>query len=677
MLEKTIDTTKIWLDVKSVAGLKGVTERAVRLALRNSNKYIFKTEDVRGGKTYKICLSSLEAELQTKFLNEYYQALVLEENETVDLDIQPTKEKIIPENMKRIALARLDLLKLWKEYIKGKTNKRKANEEFLQLYNTGEFYKDIFKVLKTTSIGSLYRWKAKLAGTSDWARLVPEYQFKGSRECRTSLTQEETQIFMKILLNQNRFSISKATSLTKHILNKRGVEILPKDVTFRRYAEHFKKYNFDKWILAREGLKALKDKVESYIVRDASVLDVGSVLIADGKLLNFQVINPFTGKPCRVHLVGFLDWKSGGLVGFEIMMEEDTQCIASALRNAILNLGRIPDIVYQDNGKAFKANFFTGNKDFEELGFNGIYGKLGIKPVYAAPYNARAKVIERFFKEFQEGFEKLLPSYIGSSIENKPAYMKRNEKLHREIHNGYVPTIEEAINLINCWLEYKHSLPCTNVKGKSIAEVLATVQKQNVNEQQLDDLMMAQEIKTIHRNGIRFLKQDYYDDTLYGLRDKAIIKYSLFDLSFIKVYSSKNEFLCRAERITSTHPMAEYLGDINDVQDYKQKIVKQRRLRNKTLKEVRKLFTMDDFNLIEKHLIDTESAPISEQILLEDRNISEIKVIAEKPLTRPIFKSKYERYEWHMKCGCHSQEDRKWYENYQATKEYKEIYGEI
>lgn len=185
----------------------------------------------------------------------------------------------------------------------------------------------------------------------------------------------------------------------------------------------------------------------------------------------------FTGRPTRANLVGFLDWKSGGLVGFEIMMEWDTQCIASALRNAIFTLGRIPDIVYQDNGKAFKANFFTGNKDFEELGFNGVYGKLGIKPVFAAPYNARAKVIERFFKEFQEGFEKLLPSYIGSSIENKPAYMKRNEKLHKEIHNGYVPTIEEAINLINCWLEYKHSFSCPNVKGKSITEVLETVEK--------------------------------------------------------------------------------------------------------------------------------------------------------------------------------------------------------
>lgn len=140
--------------------------------------------------------------------------------------------------------------------------------------------------------------------------------------------------------------------------------------------------------------------------------------------------------------------------------------------------------------------------------------------------------------------------------------------------------------------------------------------------------MMAQEIKTIHRNGIRFLKQDYYDDTLYGIRDKAIIKYSLFDLSFIKVYSLKGEFLCRAERITLTHLMAEHLGDINDVQDYKQKIVKQRRLRNKTLKEVRKLFTMDDFNLIEKHLEISIIAPESEQILLEAKQIPEIKVIA-------------------------------------------------
>ena len=99
------------------------------------------------------------------------------------------------------------------------------------------------------------------------------------------------------------------------------------------------------------------------------------------------------------------------------MLEECTQNIASALRNAILNMDHIPEFVYQDNGRAFKSKFFNGDKNFEELGFTGIYNKLGIKPVYATPYNARAKVIERFFLEFQEEFEKLVPSYIGTSIE--------------------------------------------------------------------------------------------------------------------------------------------------------------------------------------------------------------------------------------------------------------------
>ena len=171
---------------------------------------------------------------------------------------------------------------------------------------------------------------------------------------------------------------------------------------------------------------SLSDKVEPYIKRDASLLEVGDILVADGHKLAFQVINPFTGKPCRATLVGFLDWKSTALVGYEIMLEENTQCIASALRNAIINLDMIPKVVYQDNGRAFRTKYFTDDKGFTELGFQGLYSKLGIEMVFARPYNARAKAIERFFKEFQEGFEKLIPSYIGSSISNKCIFMKNN-----------------------------------------------------------------------------------------------------------------------------------------------------------------------------------------------------------------------------------------------------------
>ena len=37
----------------------------------------------------------------------------------------------------------------------------------------------------------------------------------------------------------------------------------------------------------------------------------------------------------------------------------------------------IPKIVYQDNGRAFRAKYFTDGKGFTELGFNGLYAKLG------------------------------------------------------------------------------------------------------------------------------------------------------------------------------------------------------------------------------------------------------------------------------------------------------------
>ena len=144
------------------------------------------------------------------------------------------------------------------------------------------------------------------------------------------------------------------------------------------------------------------------------------------------------------------------------MMTENTQCIASALRNAILNLGVIPKVVYQDNGKAFKAKYFQ-NVDFDEAGFNGVYASLGIKSVFAKPYNARAKVIERFFKEFQEEFEKMMISYCGSGIENKPAWMKRGQKLHRELHRkmtgNYIPTVQEIIKYIDCCIDYHNSKP--------------------------------------------------------------------------------------------------------------------------------------------------------------------------------------------------------------------------
>ena len=573
--------------------------------------------------------------------------------------------KYTPEKAKQNALAKLDLIRKWQEFRRKAINKLQADYDFVKLHNSSNSY--LFNVLGKISRGSLHRWKASLDGTEDYTRLIPNYKYVSVNEYRTCLTDEEIKIFMGLLLHPNRICIGKAIALTKYKLKEQGQRFIPADITFRRYAKWFKDNNYDKWVLARDGEKALSDKVEPYIKRDASLLDVGDILVADGHKLAFQVINPFTGKPCRATLVGFLDWKSTALVGYEIMLEENTQCIASALRNAIINLDMIPKIVYQDNGRAFRAKYFTDDKGFGELGFYGLYAKLGIETVFARPYNARSKVIERFFKEFQEGFEKLMPSYVGSSIINKPAYLKRNEKFHSNLHNDYVPTIEETIKMIDMWLKFKNSQPCTNAPNMTIAEVLENRKKQNIDKSVLDDLMLAAEVKTIQRNGVRFLNCDYFNERLYGLRGKVLVKYNLFDLTNVKIFTPKGEYLCTAERVTETHPMAKLLGAVEDLEDYKQKIQKQQKLRRKTINSVKKLLTSDEMKFLECH-----SEFISESSLQEPLNqFQDTKFKPHSNSLQTLFKNNSEKYEYLIK----NDPDNPWISEFKKTKEYELLYA--
>ncbi len=606
------------------------------------------------------------------------------------METQVDTIKYTPEKAKQNALAKLDLIRKWQKFRRKAVNKLQADYDFVKLHNSSNSY--LFSVLGKISRGSLHRWKASLDGTEDYTRLIPNYKYVSVNEYRTCLTDEEIKIFMGLLLHPNRICIGKAIALTKYKLKEQGQSFIPADITFRRYAKWFKDNNYDKWVLARDGEKVLSDKVEPYIKRDASLLDVGDILVADGHKLAFQVINPFTGKPCRATLVGFLDWKSTALVGYEIMLEENTQCIASALRNAIINLDMIPKIIYQDNGRAFRAKYFTDDKGFGELGFYGLYAKLGIETVFARPYNARSKVIERFFKEFQEGFEKLMPSYVGSSIINKPAYMKRNEKFHSNLHNAllvggvkrarsgadssplppirYIPTIEETIKMIDMWLKFKNSQPCTNSPNMTIAEVLENRKKQNIDKSLLDDLMLATEVKTIQRNGVRFLNCDYFDERLYGLRGKVLVKYNLFDLTNVKIFTPKGEYLCTAERVTETHPMAKILGTVEDLEDYKQKIQKQQKLKRKTINSVKKLLTNDEIKLIEARSNQEEmenSNNFQKEFKPRSNGVQKINN-GEKSL--PIFKNNSEKYEYLIK---HNPVDT-WIAEFKQTKEYKLLY---
>ena len=639
-----------WITTKELAEIKGISERAVRKAI-SKNKYVIR----KCSKSYEILVTSLEENVREK-------VTTVKEKFALTVPIS----YVVPETQKKLALAKYDLIKKWDEFRTGKKNKTIAGKDFLEAYNHNCICEELFNVVGKVAIGTIYEWHKKLRTyNDDWHCLINNYTF-GEKTKKYAMSAEEEAELLKNLLHPNQLNIGKAIKLTKLALKERGFENLCCDLTYRRFANNYKNEHYNTWIEAREGNKALHDKVLPYITRDVSKLEVGDVIVGDGHRLSFFIKHPYTGKPVRPMMVAYQDWKSGGFVGFEIMLEENTQCIASALRNSIINLGKVPKFVYQDNGKAFKAKYFIEN------GLSGLFTNLGIQPVYAKPYNAKAKPIERLFRELQDSCEVLLPSYSGTSIIKKPAQLKRNEKLHKALYKVNIPSLEQVTNFIKNWLiKYHYEQPCPQIKGKTIGEILESGKGEGVNLETLDDLMMAREIKKIYRNGILFLKNNYYDEALFGYKKEVIIKYSLFNLSSIKVYKLNGEFLCEAKRVESIHPLANYLGEAKDIEDLKQ--------RTKIKKQLEKRTEQEYINQIKRNQVHT---PLLTMDLIEKQSEDElnqfrlgIKQEENSENFSGCFQTRFEKYEYLLNKETLSKKEQDWISEYKLTDEYEQIYG--
>ena len=262
-----ITKKKEWITTKELAKLKGVCDRAVRKSI-NDNKYVVR----KVSRSYEILVTSLEENVREK-LTEDEEKLIpkIEEN------------YIVPEDQKQLALAKYDLVKKWNEYRYGKKDRTKAGQEFIESYNLELLYKELFQKIGKVAIGTIYDWDKKLRNYDDnWHCLIKNYSFGVKTNKKSGLSEKEEEIFLSILLHPNQIKIGKAIKLTKTILEQRGVKKFSCDMTYRRFINNYKKEHYDTWVFAREGHKALHDKVLPYITRDISKLEVGDVIIGDG-----------------------------------------------------------------------------------------------------------------------------------------------------------------------------------------------------------------------------------------------------------------------------------------------------------------------------------------------------------------------------------------------------------
>ena len=576
-----------WTDSELI-NLTGISARHIRkIAARENLSY--EEIPVRGGKKKRFLLSGMPEHRQAAILGKLNVDNLPIIRETDDRlwrrRAVPISKAIIEKTpatnqQQQIALARADLVRFYEKHLEEHGlwgGKKQAKNRFMKAYNSGELFPHLFAILGPVTWQTIERWKKSLRKHGDALKLAPKRGF--ARRGQTILSEEQTQILIRCALSPNKPKIAEAIRTARALMEITGVPDGASDDTYRRALKRWIEEHYHIWVFNREGAKGWNDRVAFYIERDYGVLNVGDVLVADGHYLNCEILNPWTGKPKRMVLILFYDMKSNMPLGWEILPTENTQGIASALRRAILRLGKIPKVVYLDNGKAFRARFFQG-VDLEQSGFEGLFARLGIKTIFAWPYHGQSKTVERFFGSFAE-LERLSPTYVGTSIEHQPPRLKRGERLHRKVYEkatgGKCLTLEQMHRAAAAWFDMYAQRPQKgHLEGRCPQEVFDEQRGPGVDPGQLRFLMMSQEVRTIRRNGITFLGTNYYHPELYGRRHPVVIRFDYQDPSELIVYelhgAADGEPLCIARPVEKVHPAANILGTEADQARLKEQI---------------------------------------------------------------------------------------------------------
>jgi len=576
MAIKEAYTTTELITVLQVAVASSISRRASRENWQSRPR-----KGRGGGKEWLVASMPEETRLAIQVAEEK-NALATVESSTVPALSTTTATAILDDSRRYKALAKADLVRQYITWQRKFGATKTQKQEFILAYK-GKAWPKLFEEIGPVSWQTLERWKLEQERAGSVLALADKRGV--AHRGKSILSERHHTIILGHILHPNAPNIGQCIREIQKRFVADGM-FVPSEPTIRRFARTYMKECYDAWMLFRRGEKEWNDKCALSLLRDWTLLDVGDVVFADGHTLNFETLNPETGKPTRMTIVLFYDGASNCPLGWEIMPTENTASISAAFRRTCIMLGKFPRVVYLDNGKAFRAKFFKGCPDFEQAGFLGhykdlgcevllgLYGSVGTEVMHAWSYHGQTKTVERFFGTMHE-LEVWMPSYTGNDIAHKPARMKRGEKLHRRLYEkmGCRPlTLEETHIQVARWFAEYMNRPQhrTHLKGQTPGEVLEAGRGPGLTAQEMDRLtlmMMQKEVRTITKDGIRVNGRLYWHEQLYSRRHPVLVRYDdHFNPYSVQVYTLEGEWLCEARdrehhRIAcGLHPAARSLG---------------------------------------------------------------------------------------------------------------------
>lgn len=584
-----------FLTVKEVAELKGCSERYIQNCI--SKGKLEAIQDVCGQNNcmqYKIPVSALPEPLQKK----YYGKLTAEAQLCLP-KVKETSQPLVKHNKNvtkkefgEFSTDEREQITFWTDLLREWQIRRKEYENFAE--GDMVFIAETKRLRRaylaehgiTLSRDILYR-KYKAYKDSDLQGLVDGRG--GWNKGSSVIPSEVTECFYALYLSDAQLPIADSYRQTRNYVHDEFPEYLPfmaSERTFRRLPN---KLPLAVIKFFREGEKACIDDCMPYIERLYDGIEANDVWVADNHTFDFITRTDNGEKNHRLYITGILDAKSEALVGWNITETPNSHSTVLALRHAIQRCG-IPKIFYVDNGREFLTwdiggkGHRTHKKQADVDRPPTILDLLGIEMRNAIPENGRAKPIERMFLTLKNTISRLVATFTGGNIIERP------ESLKYQLKHGYVPydwQIREQLDILfdgqyNAALYGGYE---RQFKGLSRAEAWCrSIERRTLrvcDESTLNLLLMRHTgYQTVRENGVYItvsgekLWYNCGEENWRWVGKKVYVRYDPAELEYVRIYDEDDTYIGSWKMDLSV--FVDYItADKNDIAARQQLIARQ------------------------------------------------------------------------------------------------------
>lgn len=541
-----------YVTASEAAEILGITERGVRKNAING-KYgdIDYIDGVRGGtsgRMMQIKVNGLPSEAQSEYFRRHE---LIDEPERMDV----TDYDTAGEDARRTANERYKILKEYEAYIAVPGKRTELTKRFVSEWNAGH-------PENTLAVSTLYDWRKKNK-KSGLSGLLPNY---GKRRNQRVIDEAAWKYFQQQYLRESRPSVQFCYDILV-LEAKKNDWTIPSVVTVARMAKN----DIPEAVirLLRFGQKDYYDNIQAFTRRDPDSIQAGEVFVGDHHVLDLFINTGTAEKPVWVRpwMTAWLDMRSRKFVGWTVNLKPCTDEIIAAFAKAALDTSiGLPRHIYIDNGRDYCSAKFAGRgnrgkrmtlEDRQQLFDEGkrtatLMERLQIQTHWAIVENARAKVIERAFKDVVERFSKAFPTYCGRCQDERPDSLEGKLKNPRK----YGMNLKEFTAVFDDWIRNVFNKTCSQGKGRQGESPDQTYMRTRMPVRLADpDVLRLFFMKStnpfkIGRNGVTFHGEEYYNpDMVLHKGTSVFIRYRDDEPDTVWLYNLRDEYIGEAHRI--------------------------------------------------------------------------------------------------------------------------------